>query len=129
MTDSAKLAAAPLVAFVPIADRDQALAFYRDQLGLTLVMDQSPFALVLEANGVTIRATFAKFTPQPFTVLGWRVDTIEAKVAELAAAGVVFTRYPWAGDHPHGIWDAPGGARIAWFNDPFGNVLSLQQDS
>jgi len=125
------LASVPLVAFVPISDKEKALAFYCDQLGLTLVEDQSPFALVLSASGVTIRATFAgDFKPQQFTVLGWRVPDIEAATRELAAAGVVFNRYPWVGnDHPHGIWDAPGGTRIAWFNDPFGNVLSLQQDA
>jgi predicted enzyme related to lactoylglutathione lyase len=26
-----------------------------------------------------------------------------------------------------GIWNAPGGARVAWFNDPDGNVLSVSQ--
>jgi predicted enzyme related to lactoylglutathione lyase len=26
-----------------------------------------------------------------------------------------------------GIWDSPGGARIAWFQDPDGNVLSLTE--
>jgi len=26
-----------------------------------------------------------------------------------------------------GIWSAPSGARIAWFKDPDGNVLSLAQ--
>ena len=26
-----------------------------------------------------------------------------------------------------GIWTAPSGARIAWFKDPDGNVLSLTE--
>jgi predicted enzyme related to lactoylglutathione lyase len=26
-----------------------------------------------------------------------------------------------------GIWSAPGGAKVAWFKDPDGNVLSLTQ--
>jgi predicted enzyme related to lactoylglutathione lyase len=26
-----------------------------------------------------------------------------------------------------GIWTAPGGAKIAWFKDPDGNILSLTQ--
>jgi predicted enzyme related to lactoylglutathione lyase len=126
---SEKLSASSLVAFIPINDKEKALAFYRDQLGLTFVDDQSPFALVFDAHGTTIRVTFAgEFKPQQFTVLGWRVPDIEAKVAELTAAGVAFSKYPWAGDHPLGIWTAPGGTKIAWFNDPFGNVLSLQQD-
>src|ERR1700733_5949035 len=132
MTASAKLTTAAHVAFVPLGDKDQARAFYQDKLGLTLLMDQSPFALVFTLDGedgATLRATFAAgFQPQQFTILGWRVDDIEANAAHPAAAGVVFNKYPWAGNHPQGIWDAPGGTRIAWFTDPFGNVLSLQQE-
>jgi len=116
MTASAKLTTAAHVAFVPINDKDKALAFYRDQLGLTFVEDQSPFAL-------------GEFTPQRFTILGWSVVDIEITVKELTAAGVQFTRYPGMNDtHPLAIWTAPGGTQIAWFTDPFGNTLSLQQN-
>ena len=130
MPEPARLAAHPLVAFVPINDKDKALAFYIDQLGLTLIADQSPFALVLDAHGTTIRATFAgDFPPQKFTILGWRVADIESAAGELQSAGVAFNRYPGMNDtHPLAIWTAPGGTKVAWFTDPFGNVLSLQQD-
>jgi predicted enzyme related to lactoylglutathione lyase len=37
-------------------------------------------------------------------------------------------RFPGMNDgDPLGIWNAPGGARIAWFNDPDGNVLSVTE--
>ena len=129
MTASAKLTTAAHVAFVPINDKDKALAFYRDQLGLTFVEDQSPFALVFDLNGTIFRVTFAgEFTPQRFTILGWSVVDIEITVKELTAAGVQFTRYPGMNDtHPLAIWQSPSGAQIAWFTDPFGNVLSLTQ--
>jgi hypothetical protein len=26
-----------------------------------------------------------------------------------------------------GIWIAPGGAKVAWFKDPDGNILSISQ--
>jgi catechol 2,3-dioxygenase-like lactoylglutathione lyase family enzyme len=130
MPESAKLSAAQHVAFVPIVDKDKALAFYRDQLGLRFVDDQSPFALVFDLNGTVLRATFAgDFKPQKFTILGWHSEDIAATVAELTTAGVVFNRYPGMNDqHPLAIWTAPGGTQVAWFTDPFGNVLSLQQD-
>jgi catechol 2,3-dioxygenase-like lactoylglutathione lyase family enzyme len=129
-----KLSTAPHVAFVPINDAAKALAFYRDQLGLTLIEDQSPFALVLrlgdELNGTMLRATFSgDFKPHPGTILGWQAQDIAATVTELTAAGVAFNRYPGMNDqHPLGIWTAPGGTQVAWFTDPFGNVLSLQQE-
>jgi catechol 2,3-dioxygenase-like lactoylglutathione lyase family enzyme len=123
------LASSSLVAFVPIADKDKAIDFYRDRLGLTLVEDQSPFALVFDANGSQIRATFTgDFKPQPFTILGWSVADIAASVQALLAIGVPFNRYPGMNDsHPLAIWTAPGGWQVAWFTDPFGNVLSLAQ--
>ena len=131
MPDFAKLAKTPHVAFVPIADKAKALAFYRDQLGLTLIQDQSPFALVFDLHGAMLRATFAgDFKPQQFTILGWKVEDIAATVSGLTAAGVQFNRYPGMNDsHPLAIWTAPGGTQVAWFTDPFGNVLSLQQDA
>jgi hypothetical protein len=27
----------------------------------------------------------------------------------------------------HGVWTAPSGAKVAWFKDPDGNLLSLTQ--
>jgi predicted enzyme related to lactoylglutathione lyase len=134
MVASLKLSAAALVAFVPINNKEKALAFYQDKLGLTLVEDQSPFALVFKGSGdlsgAIIRATFAGgFQPHLFTVLGWRVPDIETAIRELKLTGILFNRYPGMNDtHPLAIWTAPGGAQIAWFRDPFGNVLSLQQD-
>lgn len=124
------LTTTPHVAFIPIADKEKALAFYRDQLGLTLIEDQSPFALVFDLHGTQLRATFAgDFKPQPFTVLGWRVTQIESIAAQLQTAGVLFNRYPGMNDqHPLAIWTAPGGTQVAWLTDPFGNVLSLQQE-
>jgi catechol 2,3-dioxygenase-like lactoylglutathione lyase family enzyme len=125
-----RLATSPHVAFVPIADKDKALAFYRDQLGLTFIEDQSPFALVFDLNGTMLRATFAgEFKPQQFTILGWHVADIESTVSVLTTAGVPFNKYPGMNDsHPLAIWTAPGGTKVAWFTDPFGNVLSLQQN-
>jgi hypothetical protein len=41
---------------------------------------------------------------------------------------VEFLRYPRLNDkNPQGIWTSPSGARIAWFHDPDGNVLSLTE--
>lgn len=120
------LAGCAHVSFVPITDGPKAIAFYRDLLGLTLVEDQAPFALVFDLKGTVFRVTFVgEFTPQKFTILGWQVADIHAAVEGLTAAGVVFNKYPWMqGDGV--VWTAPGGTRIAWFQDPFGNVLSLQ---
>ena len=38
-----------------------------------------------------------------------------------------FEKYGFQGQDERGIWTAPGGAKIAWFKDPDGNVLSVTQ--
>jgi len=112
------LGASKLVAFVATTDHVRARAFYEGVLGLPVV-DDSPFAVVFDAHGTMLRVT---------TVLGWDVESIESAAEQFTAAGVVFLRYPGVNDKdPQGIWTAPSGARIAWFHDPDGNVLSLTQ--
>ncbi|NYF79086.1 VOC family protein [Granulicella arctica] len=116
-----------VMGFIPTKDAAKARAFYVDLLGLTLV-SEDPFATEVLANGTHIRITnVPDFTPFSFTLLGWRVADITASVAEMASKGVAFERYPRLEQDAHGIWTAPGGARIAWFKDPDGNTLSLSQ--
>jgi catechol 2,3-dioxygenase-like lactoylglutathione lyase family enzyme len=129
MTQESILGASKLVAFVATTNSNKARAFYEGVLGLRLIEDEQPFALVFDANGIMLRVTAVQeHNPAPFTVLGWGVESIEASVDRLTAAGVEFQRYPGINDgDPKGIWTAPGGARVAWFKDPDGNVLSVTQ--
>ena len=116
-----------LVAFVAVHDLAVARGFYRDRLGLDLV-DSSEFADAYDVNGTQLRVTHVPgCVAAAHTVLGWRVPDIAAGVAELRAAGVEFRRYAGMDQDTDGVWTAPGGARVAWFGDPDGNVLSLSQ--
>jgi hypothetical protein len=63
----------------------------------------------------------------PYTVLGWQVDDIAAAVRGLVAKGVKFERYFWMEQDDLGIWSAPSGAKVAWFKDRDGNLLSVGQ--
>ena len=118
-----------IIAFIHITDWARARAFYEDVIGLRLVEEEKPFALVFDANGIMLRLTpGGEHKPAPGTVLGWEVESIEATVEQLIAAGVEFLRYPGMNDgDPLGIWTSPSGARVAWFHDPDKNVLSLTQ--
>jgi len=117
----------PLIAFIPTRDAARARSFYEDLLGLRFICDDF-FALVMDANGTMIRiARVGEFTPAPFTILGWQVTDIHKEVAELAAKGLQFARYPHVEQSADGVWTAPGGAKVAWFLDPDGNTLSLSQ--
>jgi catechol 2,3-dioxygenase-like lactoylglutathione lyase family enzyme len=116
-----------LVAFVATTDAARARTFYERTLGLELISDE-PFALVFNANGTTIRIQkVAELAPHPFTSLGWNVADLDAMVAALQQKSVAFERFPGMDQDALGIWRAPGGARIAWFKDPDGNLLSLAE--
>ncbi len=116
-----------LIAFVPTTDLVRARAFYAETIGLR-VTEESPFACVFDANGTMLRLTpVRKLQRVRYTVLGWGVDDITATVAALAAAGVGFVRYRGMDVDESGIWTSPGGDRVAWFEDPDGNLLSLTQ--
>ncbi len=124
-TISHGLDSAPVIGFIPTKDFRRAKAFFAGKLGLRFVA-RDAFALVFESSGMTIRVVkVPDFQPAGFTILGWRVGDIERQVADLSGRGIVFERYPWLKQDASGIWTAPGGARIAWFKDPDGNVLSL----
>jgi catechol 2,3-dioxygenase-like lactoylglutathione lyase family enzyme len=129
MSKDSILGGSKIVAFVHITDWAKARAFYEDVLGLRLVEEEKPFALVFDANGIMLRLTpGGEHKPAPGTVLGWNVESIERTVTQLTAAGVEFLRYPGLNDKtPIGIWTSPSGARVAWFHDPDKNVLSLTQ--
>jgi catechol 2,3-dioxygenase-like lactoylglutathione lyase family enzyme len=119
------LGTAPFIGFIPVRDVPTARAFYEGILGLRVV-DDTPFALVLEANGTMVRVTpVPDAVIQPFTIAGWSVPDIEATVRALTAKGVPFTRYDGMGQDEIGIWEAPTGDKVAWFTDPDGNTLSL----
>lgn len=116
-----------IMAFVGTSDADKARAFYRDTLGLPLLSEDG-FALAFDVNGVMLRVTLVKdVRPQPHTVLGWQVKDAGATARALTQAGVRLERYPGMSQDEDGIWTAPGGAKIGWFKDPDGNVLSIAQ--
>jgi catechol 2,3-dioxygenase-like lactoylglutathione lyase family enzyme len=122
------LGSSDLVAFAASADLPRARAFYEQVLGLP-VREQNDFACVFDANGTTLRVTAVReVSPAGYTILGWRVTDIEAAVRDMSARGVAFKRFDGMEQDENGIWASPGGARVAWFADPDGNILSLTQD-
>ena len=107
-------------------DRVRSSTFYRDTLGLTVAYEDS-FAAVFNIGGATLRVSIVTdFTPHEHTILGFTVPDVATTVKALREKGIVFNTYQHVSQDELGIWTAPGGAvRVAWFNDPDGNVLSV----
>jgi catechol 2,3-dioxygenase-like lactoylglutathione lyase family enzyme len=124
------LGSADLIAFVPTRDPAKARRFYEETLGLDFI-SEDPFALVFDAQGTTLRIANVSqvegFVPAPFTVVGWRVTNASDTVGDLQKKGVQFERFPGMDQDEKGIWKSPSGAKVAWFKDPDGNILSITQ--
>jgi catechol 2,3-dioxygenase-like lactoylglutathione lyase family enzyme len=121
------LAGSPPVACLATTDLRRAQDFFTGTLGLPLLLEDG-FACVFEAGPVSLRVSLVQdLTPAPYTVLGWTVEDIVQSIDQLRNAGVTFEQFDWLEQTHHGVWAAPGGALVAWFKDPDGNLLSLTQ--
>lgn len=103
----------------PVSDLAKAKAVYAALLGIEPQAD-SPYYVGFEAEGQQI-GLVPNGGPQAMTspVAYWHVADIEAKLAEVTAAGATVK------DSPH---DVGGGRLVASFTDLDGNVLGLVQD-
>lgn len=121
------LADKKLKAFVPTTKPDKAKSFYKDILGLELLSEDN-YALEFNANGTLLRVIIVQeLKPHPFTVLGWNVDNISSTIKSLNSKNVFCEKYDFLKQDDLGIWTSPSGAKVAWFKDSDGNVLSLTE--
>jgi catechol 2,3-dioxygenase-like lactoylglutathione lyase family enzyme len=107
-------------------DIPRAREFYATTLGLEVTEAEGILTLHLAGGGRVIIYPKEDHVPATFTVLNFEVDDIDAAVAGLGAAGVVFERYDGFDQDERGIMRGYGPP-IAWFKDPAGNILSVLQ--
>lgn len=116
-----------LKSFVPTIKPAEAKIFYRDVLGLKL-LSEDRYALKFEANGQLLRViTVPELVPHAFTALGWNVKNIISTIHALNSKGIYCEKYEFLPQDDLGVWTSPGGAKVAWFKDVDGNILSLTQ--
>jgi predicted enzyme related to lactoylglutathione lyase len=103
----------------PVTDLAAAKAVYTALLGIEPQAD-APYYVGYEVEGQQI-GLVPGGGPQGMTspVAYWHVPDIEAKLAEVTAAGAAVKESPR---------DVGGGRLVATFTDPDGNVLGLVQD-
>jgi catechol 2,3-dioxygenase-like lactoylglutathione lyase family enzyme len=115
------------ILFLATANPERSRAFYERVLGLALIADEQP-ALVFQVGESMLRIQKVdQVRPVPYTALGWAVQDIRQVVRDLQNGGVALQRYAGMNQDGEGIWHAPSGAQVAWFQDPDGHILSLTQ--
>lgn len=104
----------------PVTDLEAAKALYTALLGITPQTD-GPYYVGYDVEGQHI-GLVPGGGPQGMTspVAYWEVSDIEAKLAEVTAAG---------GTVKEPAREVGGGRKVASFTDPDGNVLGVLQDS
>ena len=121
------LRAAPIRAYIPVADVSRARNFYEKTLGLT-PKEEYAGGVIYECGGAEV---FMYPTKNAGTSKAsqayWQVNDVEAEVAELKARGVVFEEYDMPGIRMKDSIATGGGAKTAWFKDTEGNTLAVSQ--
>ena len=110
-----------------VDDTAKARQFYTGTLGLEMKDEMMGLlSAKLPSGAQVLMYPKPDHKPAEFTVLNFIVDDVERTVDELSSSGVKFERY----DLDQMKTDAKGivrgqGPDIAWFKDPFGNILSI----
>ena len=116
-------------AVLPVTDYEKAKKFYRDALGLKLTDENMDMhAATFEAGKGTRIDIFESDSPKSNdTAASFIVDDLMGTMNELRAKGVKFEEY----DTPpiktvNGVCTIEGMS-CAWFKDPSGNILCLNE--
>ena len=112
-----------------VNDIEVARAFYGGTLGLEVADgDEGGINLKLGSGASVYVYPKPNHEPATFTILGFAVSDVDQAVDALVAKGVSMEHYDMPGfkTDAKGIMRmGEGGAAIAWFKDPAGNVLSV----
>lgn len=113
-----------------VSDMQRARQFYEGVLGLVPGSDTGDNVGYPCGGDTQINVYLSPHAgTAKFTIAGFEVDDIEAVVAELTQQGVTFEQYnqPPILTDAQGIAHFEGDAKVAYFKDPDGNILSLAQ--
>lgn len=122
---------ARVAAILPAADIERAKKFYSETLNLPQAdVPTVGNDVAFQCGQGTLLYVYEREagTKADHTVAGWLVEDVEEAVEKLAERGVEFEQYDLPGlrTDERGIAELDG-AKSAWFKDPEGNILAINQ--
>jgi catechol 2,3-dioxygenase-like lactoylglutathione lyase family enzyme len=112
---------------LPVRDLSGAQKFYEQTLGLEKVGEMPGAAVTYRSGGTTLVVYRSEFAgTNKGTAALWEVDDVDGAVKELKGKGVTFEHYDLPGLTLEGDVHRGGDVKVAWFKDPAGNILSVQ---
>jgi catechol 2,3-dioxygenase-like lactoylglutathione lyase family enzyme len=117
--------AAPML---PVNDLEKAEKFYEGILGLRRLHEEPGVAVVYGSGTSTLNVYRSEFAgTNQGTAAVWEVDDVAGAVQDLKTRGVAFEHYDrLPGLKREGDIHRANGLDVAWFKDPSGNILSVQ---
>ena len=112
---------------LPVSDLEAAETFYEKTLGLERLGGMPGVATSYRSGDSTLlvyRSDYAG-TNQGTAAL-WEVDDVEKTAKDLKDKGVKFESYDMPDMEQKGDVFYGGDIKVAWFKDPAGNILSIQ---
>ena len=113
---------------LPVQDLERARRFYREALGLEEVEVLPDMAAVYRSGSTTLCVYQSEYAgTNRGTAALWEVPDVRETVEELRSRGIVFEEYDDLPDVTReGAIHRAGEITVAWFKDPAGNILSIQ---
>lgn len=115
------------MATLAVRDLDAARRFYEETLGLEPVDVEGGEAITYRAGSGTVLVYRSEFAgTNEATAITWAIgNRLEEAVRTLRDKGVSFQRYDLPGTTREGDVHLAGDTRVAWFEDPDGNIHAL----
>ena len=112
---------------LPVKDLGSARKFYEETLGLKKTGEMPGEAVTYQSGGTTLVVYRSEFAgTNKGTAALWEVDDFDGTVKDLKSKGVKFEHYDLPGMTRKGDVHIGGPIKVAWFKDPGGNILSVQ---
>lgn len=122
---------AQIMASIAVSNLEKAIDFYQNTLGLSPTeRSKKQGELIMQTNeGSMVVLHEPLRSVSEHTIAAFVVDDLESTVEELRQAGVKFEDYDLPGlKTVNSIATSPTG-KCAWFKDPDGNILAINQRS
>lgn len=115
-------------AAIPCQDFERAKGWYKEKLGFS-PSEENPGGAYYQCAEGTLFFLFPSSgkSDSSFTQVGFDVTDVEAEVADLKKAGVVFEEYDFPGLKTENSIAQIEDSRGAWFKDSEGNLLAVFQ--
>jgi catechol 2,3-dioxygenase-like lactoylglutathione lyase family enzyme len=117
----------PAHATIAVRDISEARNFYSDTLRLKELQSMGDDVMVYESGGAKIIVYRSEFAgTNKATSATWSVgEELEGLVNELRSKSVKFEHYEMLGLNRRGDVHVAGSFKAAWFKDPDGNILLI----